>query len=1381
MDPLLDAASTSDVNERELLESASSQYWERVLLTPNNHLELRPPGASSDLDVNHMEDVTADSMVYQRSTAVTRDAFSFLPRPTLHASSSSPATHVSLGVIENSMTPGWSGHGPPTPNSQPSPDPLQIISPFRQHDEQHAPFPTDDEMLDPISSPNSEGHRHDAMLGGLAGGSSPPPIRPMQPSPSADPFVVPAPAPIEAIQDDEVYPNDGDANAAGGRYSMRTRQPRQLKPYAIDRLEYKHQLKHHPDAIVRFAGLRNPVESSSSPAPPSDGGESGTDGLAGNSASERSFDHMLVNMHTKRKKRRRTDTEQHLAMHRQTIPQATTSLVRRRMSGPSAVEDIPRAASSPDLGGDDIADAPAPWYPDVFNDMSSGLGSDDEPLSAVQRSPRVSHTPPPRARRRRRAPRNLPNLSPLASPRPPSSRSPSPRAKPPSERTISSDTSTEESSSGSESVDVALLSERSFVMLVDSHTLPPSPEPERSPQKATQKRRLQPSKYPVITDFFGRQPREAKKSSRKRSATRGEKRGQPKPTPRRTGATNSVPAEQRKSKGRTSRRRERPVDLSVFTTVGRRVLSGWQRRNAVTIDAEDIAFHRALEPLAIRARQPPSVPIRPPPRLPHVRRPPRHRSKDRTTRDRAPSTSKVPDPEPDKELRQRIVVDFDIPFLSAGKVFTASCYLGRGWLHELLSVLSGAPPSHPPPRFEVDGHALSSISTALDYTVFLPYACDSFARVLDDPQTMSHDAFVRWNTDMHAVCSLVSWISSSAEGNDTHLIRTASLEYTGSLIARIDTALGDSEEQTKSLSPSMLCLQWFAIELLVRTCWSAMSSDEDLTTAVSARLVGLATRLLRIGVQAAVSSVIDNGEGLDDFLLYPCAAELWICLIHLGAAHGTTAATPGQGRLPSMVNILQQSLAASESPAQGSLHASEEIWATLFGLCALSQFSAHGVSTSTSRLSTSWEIVLLALDRIRLVADPQVDGGLSTRNLRRRDAYVRLVVSRCFLLHQRWHWRLDDDASSAVFRRLVEIFKSRRFADLRGEIAGFPAFAQENDAHLLAQHASTDSAFSIFLKLIYASAQQMRPPAMREEEYLGRIKKLLSLITPVGSVQAQPAHAHGLRSTLDDAQLSMLYNRFGALALAMRVLPSAGNAQYRISLARRYVDVARASAPTRAVCIRAATLLALQALDMTLPVAPALEWSTEIARVLLTEFRTAVGVGRMERVQCAQLLLYGLGDLSRAATSPPAGSDKDTSTALEVLHKGCLFPVLSEGELCEIPTVQTLLQGILDSHLNYALSLQEDRDREQQPQPANQEESQDEYGQFDLNWDDPMVLAALDSTTQPQPPLQYTYQSIVEHIKSVITPTIFDRFIKAFEDNRLQQRTIVNGGEGIPS
>ena len=55
---------------------------------------------------------------------------------------------------------------------------------------------------------------------------------------------------------------------------MRMRQPRQVKPYAIERLEYKHQPKHHPDAIVKFTGRQIPAESLSV------SGEADTDGAA---------------------------------------------------------------------------------------------------------------------------------------------------------------------------------------------------------------------------------------------------------------------------------------------------------------------------------------------------------------------------------------------------------------------------------------------------------------------------------------------------------------------------------------------------------------------------------------------------------------------------------------------------------------------------------------------------------------------------------------------------------------------------------------------------------------------------------------------------------------------------------------------------------------------------------------------------------------------------------------------------------------------------------------------------------------------------------------------------------------------------------------------
>ncbi|KAF8492966.1 Mus7/MMS22 family-domain-containing protein [Russula emetica] len=1080
-------------------------------------------------------------------------------------------------------------------------------------------------------------------------------------SPSPDPFTVLDHQPLDVNPNGTLAIENGTGDA-GGRYSMRTRQPRQLKPYAFDRLAYKQQLKHHPDAIVKLVGRRSPVESSSRSS------EGITDDAAENSGGEHPSGDARTLPHIKGKKRHRAG-EGHPSTpsvaHRRTsgVQLFSGSPLDRRFTGPHSITDLALVASIPDIDGGNSPVEAGAWYPDAFSDLSSGLGGDGMPLSTAQDDLRDSHTPPPRAKRRRRiVPRALPRLSPLASPSPHSSGPSSLLSRPALLGAISVNSSSDTSSSESESTqgsddDVALLFESSAIMVVDDHSPSLSPKLERSPPRTLQKRRLKPSRYPVITSYFAREPSEKKKRPRKRGIVPSEKASRPKRTSGKVRTSDPRSADRRGFKTRPRRQHERShrhADLSVFTVAGGRIMSGWQRRNAVTIDTEDIAFRRALEPSARRARQSPNRLL--PSELPRTRRPSRQALRGPINRTGSSSTLRVTNPTPDEETRHRIVVDFDIPSLPLGKVYTASSYLGKGWLYELLSIASGTPPSHPPPAIEVDGHGLSSVSTALDYTIFLPYACDSFAKVLNDRMEMSFEEFTSWNATMHGVCSLVSWTLASAEGNDAHLIRTASLEYTGSLVARIDTVLEDSGDRARSPCSAILCLHWFAVELLVRACWSA--SDEDLLIAISSRVIGMANRLLQVGSLATVLRAVVNHESLDDFSLYPCVAELWICLVHLGTLRGRAPGAPGERAFPPIVEILQNCPAAAESSTQGGVKASEDIWCTLFGLCSLSQFSAHGVSTSSARMSTSWKLVLLALDHIRLVADPQADNGLSSRSLRRRDAYIRLIVSRCLILHQRWSWRLDldDDASAVLFRRLVEIFKSRKFADLRGEIAGFAAFVQENDASLLVVPASTDSAFTIFLKLIYASAQQMKP-SLRDDEYLGRAKKLLSLVTPVGSVQLQLS---ALRSPFDE-QLSMLYNRFSSLALAIRILPSAENVLYRVSLARHYVDFVKAAAATRSVCIRAANFLALQALDMTLPISPALKWTSEIAQILIAEFRTAGIDGavpkppakdarerRTELVQCIQLLLSGFNDMSRLTIK---SMGEDPSTTLELLQK----------------------------------------------------------------------------------------------------------------------------------
>ncbi|KAI0258714.1 Mus7/MMS22 family-domain-containing protein [Gloeopeniophorella convolvens] len=1142
-----------------------------------------------------------------------------------------------------------------------------------------------------------------------------------------DPFVIPSspiaisPIPAPATPD-QLSPAQHEGLAFEGRYSMRTRLPRQLKPYAFDRVQYKYQMKNNPDAIVKFTGHRNPVESS--PSRHSDGSESDAAGVASGSGGGHS-EHARRRFHAKGKQRHRDDVGLHggasLKSHKVSEARLPARSPRGQRSAgspiigeSSALQPALGESGSPELGQEH-------WYPDAFRDVFSEMGSDDDPLDAIHHAPQGLQTPPPKRKRLR--PHKPPALSPLASsqrtslPVPPTT---SPEAT--SVQTISSDASTEDSSSKSgssdSSLDIANLSPRSIISIEDNDTPSPTHGLGRSQPRAKGKQRLGPSRFPVITDYLDRRQAKPSEKRRRRKLSAPDRVYSTKVAAMRIKKSDTRTEKHRSSRDHTRHRRPRPqaqTDLSVFTTAGGRVMSGWQRRNAVTIDAEDIAFQRALAPLASRTRTSSTLQ---PSRLPRIWRPPPGRAaRDRTSNTGVGSPTKRARPEPEM-TRHRIILDLGIPLLPLGRVFSANSYLGRGWLHELLSTLSGMVPSNPPPSFEIDGHALSSISSAQEFAAFLPDACDSFTAALSGAVTTTPSAFADWTAQLHAVCLFVSWIAAPASEADADLIRTASSESMGSLVAHIDTLVGDSAGQAISVNSCILCLHWFAVELLLRAYWSAAKKDKDLATAINARISGLVSRLLHIGIQEAVSPALVDGDPLDDFFLPVYTAELWICLVHLGAAYDE-AFRPRDSSASGLGDVLQRNLPTAESLSRGDLHASEEIWCVIFSLCALSQFSSHGVSTSTPRMKTSWELVLRALDHIRLTADPQADRDLSSRSLRRRDAYIRLVVSRCFVLHQRWSWRLDDESSSALFRRLVEVFKSRKFADLRGEIAGFPAFMQENNVRLLSENGGQDSAFTIFLKLIFAAASQMKP-SMREEEYVGKAKKLLSLVTPVGSVQLDK-----LQSPFDH-ELSMLYNRFSSVALAVRVYPSVDNAQYRISLARRYIGFAQAAAATRSVCIRAANFLALQAFDLSLPLSPALEWTAEITHTLVSEFHAAAqrpeGDGhapRLQLMQCFQLLLAGLDDLSRSATS----SDRGTDIALEILQKGCISMILTQNDLCVIPTIQGLLQHIVQLHYSHSLLLQQQQGLK--AEVIIQEDSQDEYGQFDLDWNDPEVLAAL--------------------------------------------------------
>ncbi len=223
-----------------------------------------------------------------------------------------------------------------------------------------------------------------------------PEFDPQQLPSSPDPLTVPDPHPLDT-NPNATFAIDNSVSAAAGRYSMRTRQLHQLKPYAFDRLAYKQQLRHHPDAIVKLNGHHSPVKSSSRSS------EGDTDGASENSGGERPSEDARILLRAKGKKRRRASEGQPPVAHRRTsgIPLSSRSPLDRRFTVSSAITDLALVASVPDTDDGGSPVEAAVWYPDAFHESSSRLGSDDMPLNTVQSDLGDSHTPPPRVKRRR--------------------------------------------------------------------------------------------------------------------------------------------------------------------------------------------------------------------------------------------------------------------------------------------------------------------------------------------------------------------------------------------------------------------------------------------------------------------------------------------------------------------------------------------------------------------------------------------------------------------------------------------------------------------------------------------------------------------------------------------------------------------------------------------------------------------------------------------------------------------------------------------------------------------------------------------------------------------------------------------------------------------
>lgn len=628
--------------------------------------------------------------------------------------------------------------------------------------------------------------------------------------------------------------------------------------------------------------------------------------------------------------------------------------------------------------------------------------------------------------------------------------------------------------------------------------------------------------------------------------------------------------------------------LYTFAANGTRITSGRRGLNAITIDVTDEDFHKALAPLSQDLAKASD--------RPHIKRQSTHKARSSCEPHMgadAPLYDEEP-PRPDDRMaksdrRRDIKRDFGIPFLPSGISFGQNTYIGRGWLHDLVNLVSRVANPPMPYAYTAFEFEFGPHMNVPQFSTLLVEVCDrllEFATSLPDED--SAEQTKPWDGIMRVVCQLVSWFLASAGEDDRALLRGVVKEQILNLVTRM---------QKLSLVNSSMDMMtfgfcWFAVELSARLgCRLPRYRMRPMETNPLVESVSLLVQhLLIYGLEKTMEPIQNYERGLDGSSISQRTAELWICLLHL-VENCRNLDEQDTSPVHLVWQMVQENLQPDTLTRQSSLEASESTWRTIFSLCALSQFSAHGMTTGTSRLPASWKLVAFALKQIRLVAEPGSDQSLSAPSLDKRDEYIGLIAARCLHLCSCWHWRLDD--ASVVFNQLVDIFRSRKFANLRQEPADFPGFMLHSDLQLLAEYKRSDTVFVVFLKLIVQASRTDCYNENLPRSLSPKIKKLLSLAIPVGSVPFSK------KSPPSVQELSMLYNRFSAVAVAIHLDPASYRS--RIIHARSYVNFKEADDTTRMACIRGMMYFSIFMVYRQIPLNENLIWFGDMVEALLCE------------------------------------------------------------------------------------------------------------------------------------------------------------------------------------
>ena len=637
-----------------------------------------------------------------------------------------------------------------------------------------------------------------------------------------------------------------------------------------------------------------------------------------------------------------------------------------------------------------------------------------------------------------------------------------------------------------------------------------------------------------------------------------------------------------KEREKARKARAKKQGLYTFTSKdqGQTHIEGGRRETAfITIDLQDEGFHYALAPQQDRAQtQDWAMMFKPVPELPPAQ------SKSKTNHgDAVQHETAVSHAKPKKKKQERIIPgDLGIPLLHSGKSFGPSTSIRKGWLYELIGVITSAQEPILPPSTNSCGFELEPTMGASKLTSILQDICGTLFEFVTDLPDADNEATIKGGVIMRVVLLLISWFRKT-ESEDVF----ASLREAGE--REIALLVGKIQKLTLPfLDMTILATCWFAVEMCARLgCRLDGHPPAGILKESAMTLINL---LLQVGLEKPIT-IVKSDADMTESTVPHFAAELWVSLIHLlGECDSLEKINKRIHPFWLLLMTAIQSQTESQK-TRTNLEASETIWYTIFTVCAFSQFSVHGMTTGVPRLPACWDLVVFALKKIRLNEDPKTDLGMPFAMLLQRDKYIGLVMTRCFHLRERWRWKLDD--ASILFNQLAVIFRSRKFINLRHEGTGYPKFFKDRNWDLLASYDPKDTAFVLFVKLIVQAAKDDQGGI--PGKLSSRAKKLLSLAVPVASLPFSKTNPPTLH------ELTMFYNRLSAVAIAVYL--ELDEYDFRTRQARDYIKFADVDDTTRSAVIGGMMNWAIMMVNREIKLDAITIWIGEMAQVLSVELK----------------------------------------------------------------------------------------------------------------------------------------------------------------------------------